>query len=185
MKGLLRMEIAYLLEKCLNEEAFYVGIIAGLIMCFCFSMFKKDRIIKEREKTFREISIISLLIKSMHTGDKILIEDYFHETKVKNIVYSARYNAWKAFIYWIAHQCATYSYSQERAEDILALGKICFGEKSISYQKLLASETIINYSTKLYLDEKRNLYRRKKIEEFNELFDLVDAILNSTYIDKY
>lgn len=179
------MEIVYLLERCLKQEAFYFGIIAGLIICFLFSFFKKDRTNKERKEVLKAVSIIHPLIKAMYAGDEIIIEDYFHEIKKKNIVYSARYNAWKAFVYWIAYQCATYSYSQEQAEGILDLGKMCFGEKSIAYQKLVASETILNYSTKLYLDEKRNLYKNRKIEEFDELFDLVDTIISSTYIDKY
>ena len=179
------MELADAIVECFEKPVFYVGILAGLFLYYALTIWKKVRLTEKRQALLRETKVVSDLFVVMDAGDTINIEDYFHETKRKNIVYSARYNAWRTFVYWIAYQCATYSYSNQAAENILTLGELCFGAKSISYRKLVAAEAIINYSPKLFLDENRKLFKNKKVEEFDELFDLIDTIIASTYVDKY
>lgn len=180
------MNIMELLWGAVQHIYFYLGAAVSGILVFLWCFFRSKRLVAKRASMINDAKIIDDLLDRLHKGEGINLEAVFPCDSTKGVYETPRYRAWRCFAYWIAHKYARFEYSVETKTEVLRLAAICFGDESMSYSKLCATEELLNRSTKYYLGEKAERLRDfVPIEYPKKLYDLVDLIIDSMYVNNY
>lgn len=175
-----------LLSNAVQNVYFYLGAAVCGIVIYLLSFYQRERKRTKRAAIIKNTEIIDELMELMHQGAYFNIETVFPSQKTKKKIETSRYRAWRSFAYWMAYKYAHFEYSSKTKAEILRLAALCFGEGSMSYSKLCALEEILNRSTKYYLgEESEHLRDLKPVEHPERLYDMVDMIVDSMYVNNY
>ena len=179
------MDVAEFILDAFEQPYFYVGVVFCWFLSIFVRTWKEGNKRERRRYQINEAKIIDELLAQADLGEKLSVETIFAlPERVKNPE-PPRYRAWKCLVYWMAAKYATYDYGIETLQATHRLAKMLFGERSMTYSKFLAVEEVLDRSTKYFLDKRQGLYQNRATEDFVELFDMVDLMIDSMYADNY